>query len=92
MCCIAALIVLDGESCTTPLFWVCKCEEEYIHPASQEACFACNCRRETAEEAEVKDVLLHAYNFHLPIELVRVVESAAETVKPELAALTPIPF
>ena len=89
---IAGLIVEHGETCTTPLFWACKCEEEYLHPASQEICFACNTRRENAPEADVDQVLLFAYAFHLPIELVRVVESAVQLVKPELAELSGIPF
>jgi hypothetical protein len=87
---LKSLITQMGEFYTTPLFWACRCEEEYIHPASQEACYACNCRRETADDAKVDDVLHFACEYHLPIELVRVVECAAETIKPDLVALISI--
>jgi len=40
----------------------------------------------------VDEVLRHAYDFHLPAQLVKALEAAAVLVAPELTALTVIPF
>jgi len=89
--CITDLIQVN-KTFTTPLFWSCQCEEEYIHPATQESCPACNTCRADAPDARVDEVLRHAYDFHLPAQLVKALEAAAVLVAPELTALTVIPF
>lgn len=90
--CVTTLIEDHSGFYTTPLFWDCACEEFYIRPASEEYCPVCNTRREDAPDARVNEVLCHAYEFNLPFELVRVLESAAKQVNPELAELVGIPF
>jgi hypothetical protein len=41
----------------TILSWECRCEDRFVHPASQEVCFACNTQREAACNATVRDTL-----------------------------------
>ena len=41
----------------TVLSWECRCENRFVHPASQELCFACNMQREAACNATVRDTL-----------------------------------
>jgi hypothetical protein len=77
-----------GEVRLTPLFWDCECVDDYIHPASQEVCLACNTTRDEQPDSRVEEVLRHAFDFGLPVELVRVVQAGA----PDLAELTAIPF
>ena len=77
---------------TTPLFWDCNCEEEYIHPATQEVCLACNTHREDGPDARVDEIFRHAYEFNLPPDLVNTVAAAAEAVDPALTEGLPIPF
>lgn len=72
---------------TTPLFWDCECESDYIHPASQDECLLCGARREDQPNARVDEVFRHWYS--LPYELVRVVETLADKTCPHLNA---IPF
>ena len=90
--CIANLIEAHGEFFTTPLFWDCNCEEEYIHPATQEVCLACNTHREDGPDARVNEIFRHAYEFHLPPILVNTLAAAAEVVAPALTAGIAIPF
>jgi hypothetical protein len=90
--CITTLIEAHGGFYTTPLFWDCECEEDYIHPATQEVCLACNTRREDAPDARVDEVFRYAYEFRLPTELVNAVAAAAEAVDPVLTEGMPIPF
>ena len=87
-----ALIQGHSGHYTTPLFWDCRCEEDYIHPASHESCTACNTRREEAPDARVDEVFRHAYAFRLPIDLVNAVAAAAEAVDPALTEGMLIPF
>jgi hypothetical protein len=72
---------------TTPLFWDCECEEDFIHPASESGCPRCGSQRERAPDARVDEVLRHAAD--LPWGLVQIVENLAEQFAPELTA---IPF
>jgi len=81
-----------GAFYTTPLFWDCDCEENYIHPASEAVCFACNTRRENACDARMSEIFLHAFAFSLPSALVNTLAAAAEEVDPNLTASLAIPF
>jgi hypothetical protein len=95
--CVATLIdphpdLIAGTFYTTPLFWDCNCEEEYIHPATDEACPACNTRREDAPDARVEEIFRYTYAFHLPPVLVNTLAAAAEAVAPALTAGIAIPF
>ena len=81
-----------GTFYTTPLFWDCNCEDAFIHPVTQEVCFACNTHREDAPDARVNEIFAHAYEFSLPTVLVNVVASAAESIDPALTEGMPIPF
>jgi hypothetical protein len=72
---------------TTPLFWDCECEEDFIHPASENECLRCSSQREHQPDARVDEVLRYAAG--LPWGLVQIVENLAEQFAPELTA---IPF
>ncbi len=43
---------------TTPQFWDCECQTNYIHPSSQDRCAACGARREDQPDARVNEVKL----------------------------------
>ncbi len=90
--CITVLIEDHGGFYITPLFWDCECEEGYIHPASQEACPACNTRREDGPDARLDEVFRNAYTFGLPPALVDTAAAAAEAVDPALTEGMIIPF
>jgi hypothetical protein len=81
-----------GPFYTTLLFWDCECEEQYIHPVTQDVCFACNSHREESPDAHVNEVFRHAYEFNLPLILVNAVVEAANAVDPALTADIAIPF
>lgn len=42
---------------TTPLFWDCDCERDYIHPAAQNECPVCGAIREEQPDSHVNEVL-----------------------------------
>lgn len=47
---------------TTPEYWDCECEEEYIHPAGQSCCTKCGAVREDCPDsrlAEIKPENMH---------------------------------
>jgi hypothetical protein len=67
----------------TVLSWECRCEDRFVHPASQEVCFACNTQREAACNATVRETLA-APSDDIP-DLVRsIVEAAAYQFDPTL--------
>jgi len=67
----------------TVLSWECRCEDRFVHPASQEVCFACNTHREAACNATVRATLA-APSDDMP-DLVRlIVEAAATQFDPSL--------
>jgi hypothetical protein len=70
---------------TTPLFW--DCEQDYIHPASQEACPACGAVREDQPDARVDEVLRRGSRW--PLELGELLAALAEQAAPGLRV---IPF
>ena len=72
---------------TTPLFWDCECEEDFIYPASENGCLRCGSQRQHQPDARVDEVLRYAAG--LPWGLVQIVENLAEQFAPELTA---IPF
>ncbi len=96
MCSIPTLLEKhEGKSgvfYTTPLFWDCECEEEYIHPAFEEFCPHCNSRREDAPDARVSEIFSHVYEFRLPVTLVDTLIAAANAVDPSLTEMVDIPF
>lgn len=72
---------------TTALFWDCECEEDFIHPVTQEECFLYKTRREDQPNARVDEVLNHS--SRLSFDLTQVVEVLAEKICPHLNA---VPF
>ena len=72
---------------TTPLFWDCECEDDFIHSVSENDCLRCGSQREHQPDARVDEVLRYATG--LPLDLVQIVENLAEQFAPELTA---IPF
>lgn len=42
---------------TTPEFWDCECESNYIHPAAEGACKACGSHRDESPDARVDEVI-----------------------------------
>lgn len=52
------LIEKHGEEfATTPLFWECECDSDYIHPRFEDECPICGSRRESSPDARVGTVL-----------------------------------
>jgi rubrerythrin len=41
---------------TTPDFWDCECEEDFIHPSSDEACPVCGAHRDEQPDSRVNEV------------------------------------
>jgi hypothetical protein len=72
---------------TTPLFWDCKCEEEYIHACLEEVCPVCKATQAQSADARVDEVL--GCSRPLNHKLIAVLEMLCECVCPELV---PIPF
>ena len=67
----------------TLLAWECRCEERFVHPASQEVCLTCNTHREAAANATIRDALA-ACPDDMP-DLIRIViEAAAIQFDPSL--------
>jgi len=90
--CLTDLIEAHAGFHTTPLFWDCECEQEYIHPAFVESCPACGANRAEQPDSRLEEIFRHAYDFRLPPVLVDTLIAAAESVDPSLAALAAIPF
>jgi len=67
----------------TILSWECQCEDRFVHPASQEVCFACNTQREAACNATVRDTLA-ATSDDIPDLIRSIVEAAAYQFDPTL--------
>jgi hypothetical protein len=67
----------------TVLSWECCCEDRFVHPASQELCFACNTQREAACNATVRDTLA-ARPDDIPDTIRLIVEAAAFQFDPAL--------
>ena len=72
---------------TTPLFWDCECEENYIRSLTEENCFACGATREEAPDARVNEVISHSTGLNSA--LVAALEFVCGEVCPDLV---PIPF
>ena len=72
---------------TTPLFWDCECEENYIHSCTEETCPACGTTREEAPDARVNEVIGHSTGLNSA--LVAALEFVCGEVCPDLV---PIPF
>ena len=45
---------------TTPLFWDCECDCDYIHPSSEFQCFSCGAVQEESPDSRVNEVFLYA--------------------------------
>ena len=45
---------------TTPLFWDCECEEDYIRTCLEEDCPACKVTQKESPDARVDEVLFHS--------------------------------
>ena len=67
----------------TLLAWECRCEEHFVHPASQEFCFACNTHRDAACNATVRETLA-AHSDDIPDMIRSIVEAAAYQFDPSL--------
>ena len=47
----------SDRSCdTTPHYWDCECDQDYIHPASQHTCECCQATRDAQPDARVDEV------------------------------------
>jgi len=64
----------NGEQ-RTVLAWECRCEERFVHPASQDYCLACNTLRDDALNATVSEVIAAPDN-DVP-ELIRTIVKVA---------------
>ena len=87
MCTVTKFIEQVGDIWTTPLFWDCECEDDYIHSASEPICYRCQTEREESPDARALEVL--KYEDLLPEALVLLVQSAFEIKNPEYDS---IPF
>ncbi len=72
---------------TTPLFWDCECEEDYIHTCLEEACPVCKATQEESPNARVDEVF--RYSRELNDKLIAALEVICDSVCPDLV---PIPF
>lgn len=72
---------------TSQLFWDCECDEHYIHPASEAECYACMARRDESPDSRVDEI--QRYSDELPLELVALVNAAAESID---LGIADIPF
>jgi hypothetical protein len=52
---------------TTPLFWDCECELDYIHPASEQACPVCRTNQSEQPDSIITEVL--ALDLSEPIKV-----------------------
>jgi hypothetical protein len=74
---------------TTPLFWDCECERDYIHPCTEPLCPFCKVERNDAPNARVDEVFKHSTD--LDRTLVDALATLCEEVCPELV-MVDIPF
>ena len=72
---------------TTPLFWDCECEENYIHSCTEETCLACGATNKEAPTSRVNEVISHSTGLNST--LVAALEFVCGEVCPDLV---PIPF
>jgi hypothetical protein len=42
---------------TTPLFWDCECDDNYIHPVNEVDCLFCGIKNEDAPDARLNEVI-----------------------------------
>ncbi len=74
---------------TTPLFWDCECERDYIHSCTEQSCPVCKAERDDAPYARVDQVF--KYSTDLDRRLVDALTALCEVVCPDLI-MTDIPF
>ncbi len=72
---------------TTPLFWDCACERDFIRTCLEEDCPVCKVTQEESPDARVDEVLCRS--TELNDKLVAVLEMICDIVCPDLV---PIPF
>ena len=82
-----ALVEKSGDIFTTPLFWDCECEEDYIHSCLDEACPVCKAMQEESSDARVDEVF--RYSSELNNKLIAALEVICDSVCPDLV---PVPF
>ena len=41
---------------TTPLFWDCECEYDYVHPCTEQLCPVCKTERDSGPDSRVDEV------------------------------------
>ncbi len=82
-----ALVEKCGDIFTTPLFWDCECERDYIHSCLEEACPVCKATQEESSDARVEEVF--RYSSELNSKLIAALEALCDSVCPDLV---PIPF
>ena len=71
---------------TTPLFWDCECQEQYIHPVSHNQCWICGTHRDDAPESRLNEVLSHEYlRDYSTVQML-------ENLAAERGIVEPIPF
>ena len=74
---------------TTPLFWDCECEREYIHSCTEQVCLVCKAEHEDAPDALVDEVF--KCSTDLDRRLVDALTAICEVVCPDLIMID-IPF
>ena len=72
---------------TTPLFWDCECERDYIRTCLEEDCPVCGVTQEESPNARVDEVLRHSAELNK--QLIAALEMVCDYVCPDLV---PIPF
>ncbi|MBI1793442.1 MAG: hypothetical protein HYR70_04540 [Chloroflexi bacterium] len=81
------LVEKCGDIFTTPLFWDCECERDYIHACLEEACPVCKAAQEESPDARVDEVFRHSSGLNN--KLIAALEVICDSVCPDLV---PIPF
>ncbi len=70
---LPGLFELNGSFATTSLFWDCECEENYVHPVTEDKCPGCNARREDQLPSRISEVICQS--SRLPRGLIEILES-----------------
>ena len=63
---------------TTPLFWDCECNDNYVHHYTEQACSSCGCERNESPDSRLNEIgiddILHPHtperNAHILQKLI----------------------
>lgn len=65
---------------TTPLFWDCNCEDEFIRSAEEDQCYACGATRENSPDSRIEEVILFHIEWKLDEDLYQQVLKSVDSI------------